>query len=32
VPPPGSFQTATAITMMIAMLRKCLFRSGPTPD
>src|SRR5215213_1253702 len=32
VPPPGSFQTAIASTRMIAMLRRCLLRSGPTPD
>src|SRR3954470_20251590 len=32
VPPPGSFQTATASSRMIAMLRMCLLRSGPTPD
>src|SRR3954449_12511245 len=32
VPPPGSFHTATASTMMIAMLRRCLPRSGPTPQ
>ena len=29
VPPPGSFQTATAIARMIATLRRCLLRSGP---
>ena len=29
VPPPGSFQTATASARMIAMLRRCLLRSGP---
>src|SRR4051794_23516441 len=28
--PPGSCQTATASTRMIAMLRRCLPRSGPT--
>src|SRR5690242_15603716 len=30
VPPAGSFQTATASTTMIARLRRCLRRSGPT--
>src|SRR4051794_17817124 len=31
VPPPGSFQTATASARTIAMLRRCLLRSGPIP-
>src|SRR4051812_49887061 len=30
VPPAGSFQTATASTMMIATLRRCFMPSGPT--
>src|SRR4051794_27250161 len=30
VPPPGSFQTATASRTTIAALRRCLLRSGPT--
>jgi hypothetical protein len=30
VPPPGSCQTMTASRMTIAMLRRCVLRSGPT--
>src|SRR4051794_20856401 len=29
VPPPGTFQTTTVSARMIAMLRRCLLRSGP---